>query len=343
MYKSYKERRQLYKDIVKREYKCHEDFVVIGGGTNKDYTLSVNDVAEILGFSVEHVQNNVLNELDVCDLISDCDYLQRDKIRLYMNNNRLKKCVSKSSLEKYITSALSISSRREIVEIAKDSKLIKCLKELLGKRAKIQQLLDDAGKYLDEKYNADALMKNEKNRIERLRAAAVNNDSDFNVLHYLKTGSLDIAEIVDYYNRIEDEIDADNNDNTELFDILAFNMYSVKGLKDKLEIKHTMQAYRYIDRFSHIAIKLNNNEYDQTDKKLGDRNIRYIISDKDFKITKGVYRLPLDYYVYQKLESMSGTMLGFLALEDILYKEVLEFAEANKDKYIKKTEEQDEK
>lgn len=343
MYKSYKERRQLYKDIVKRDYKCHEDFVVIGEGTNKDYTLSINDVAEILGFSVEHVQNNILNELDVCDLIHDCDYKYKEKVRLYMNNNRLKKCVSKSSLEKYITSALSISSARKIIEIEKDTALIKSIKEVLGKKAKVQELLNDVGHYLDEKYDAKGLMKNEKDRVERLRAAAIDGESDFNVMHYLKTKSLDVAEIVNYYNNLEDKIN--HISCTELFDILTFNMYSVKDLKAKLGKKHTMQVYRHIDKMNHIAVKLNEDEYDEESKKLSDRNIRYIITDEKMIITKGVYRLPIDYYVYQKLESMTGTMSGFLDLEDILYKEVLEFAEANKEKYItkEKEEEQDEK
>lgn len=344
MYKSYKERRKLYKKIIKNRDKYSTNEALIGEGTTNDFTLSINDVADILGFSVEHVQNNILTELDVCDLVHVGDNDYRADARLYMNNNRLKRCVSKSSLEKYITSALSIYSRREIVDIAKDSVLIKDIKELLGKRAKIQELLNDSGKYLDEKYNADGLMKSEQNRIERLRAAALDStNNDFSVLHYLEIGSLDVAEIVDYYNKLDDVIDTDNSDITELFDILTFDMYSIKDLKKELNIRHTMQVYRYINKVSHIAIKLNDSEYEESNKKLSDRNIRYIISNKDFTITKGVYRLPIDYYVHEKLKSLAQTMPGLLSTEDILNKEILAFAEANKEKYTKKEEEQDEK
>lgn len=340
MYKSYKERRMLYKNILKNRDNYSERDIYIGEGTNKDFTLSIDDVADILGYVREHVQNNILSELDVCDLVHiEADDYRADA-RLYMNNNRLQKCISKSSLERYIASSLKISSRHEVVEIEKDSEVVKEVKEILGKRAKIQEMLNDAGRYLDKKYNADALMKNEKDRIERLKAAAINGDNDFNVLHYIETNSLDVAEIVNYYNRLEHHVDNKSFEN--LFDILTFNMYSVKEIKDKLGFKHTMQVYRYIDRVNHIAIRLNDSEYDDTNKKLSDRNIRYIITNDSFDIKKGVYRLPLDYYVYQKLESMTGTMLGFLSTEDILNREILEFAEANKDKYIKKEEEQDE-
>lgn len=337
MYKSYKERRMLYKNILKNRDNYSERDIYIGEGTNKDFTLSIDDVADILGYVREHVQNNILSELDVCDLVHiEADDYRADA-RLYMNNNRLQKCISKSSLERYIASSLKISSRHEVVEIEKDSEVVKEVKEILGKRAKIQEMLNDAGRYLDKKYNADALMKNEKDRIERLKAAAINGDNDFNVLHYIETNSLDVAEIVNYYNRLEHHVDNKSFEN--LFDILTFNMYSVKEIKDKLGFKHTMQVYRYIDRVNHIAIRLNDSEYDDTNKKLSDRNIRYIITNDSFDIKKGVYRLPLDYYVYQKLESMTGTMLGFLSTEDILNREILEFAEANKDKYIKKEKE----
>lgn len=340
MYKSYKERRKLYKKIVKNRDKYSANDILIGEGTENDFTLSINDVSDMLGFTVEHVQNNILSELDVCDLVRVDANDYRADARLYMNNNRLKRCVSKSSLEQYITSSVSISSRREIIEIDKDSELVKEIKELLGKRGKIQQLLDDTGKYLDEKYNAATLIKNEKNRIERLRATAINNDSDFNVLHYISTGSLDTAEIVSYYNELEANIN--NRDITEFFDIITFDMYSIKDLKKELNLRHTMQAYRYVNKVSHIAIKLNDSEYEESNKKLSDRNIRYIISNNNFNIKKGVYRLPIDYYVYEKLKSMAGTMPGFLSTDDILYKEILNFAESNKDKYMKKEEEQDE-
>ena len=334
MFNSYKSRRMLYKNILKNRDIYSERDVYIGEGTTKDFTLSINDVADILSFSVEHVQNNVLNHLDVCDLVCIDFEDERRYARSYMNNNRLKRCVSKSSLEEYITSSLSISSARKIIEIEKDTALIKSIKEVLGKKAKIQELLNDVGRYLDEKYDAKGLMKNEKDRIERLRVAAINGEADFNVMHYLKTKSLDVAEIVSYYNNLEDKIN--HISCTELFDILTFNMYSIKDLKVKLGKKHTMQVYRHIDKMNHIAVKLNDDEYDEENKKLSDRNIRYIITDEKMTIAKGVYRLPIDYYVFQKLQSMTQIAPGVYSVEDVVRQDVLDFAESNKDKYIKK-------
>ena len=339
MFNSYKSRRMLYKNILKNRDIYSERDVYIGEGTTKDFTLSINDVADILSFSVEHVQNNVLNHLDVCDLVCIDFEDERRYARSYMNNNRLKRCVSKSSLEEYITSSLSISSARKIIEIEKDTALIKSIKEVLGKKAKIQELLNDVGRYLDEKYDAKGLMKNEKDRIERLRVAAINGEADFNVMHYLKTKSLDVAEIVSYYNNLEDKIN--HISCTELFDILTFNMYSIKDLKVKLGKKHTMQVYRHIDKMNHIAVKLNDDEYDEENKKLSDRNIRYIITDEKMTIAKGVYRLPIDYYVFQKLQSMTQIAPGVYSVEDVVRQDVLDFAESNKDKYIKKEKKED--
>jgi hypothetical protein len=341
MFNSYKSRRMLYKNILKNRDIYSERDVYIGEGTTKDFTLSINDVADILSFSVEHVQNNVLNHLDVCDLVCIDFEDERRYARSYMNNNRLKRCVSKSSLEEYITSSLSISSARKIIEIEKDTALIKSIKEVLGKKAKIQELLNDVGRYLDEKYDAKGLMKNEKDRIERLRVAAINGEADFNVMHYLKTKSLDVAEIVSYYNNLEDKIN--HISCTELFDILTFNMYSIKDLKVKLGKKHTMQVYRHIDKMNHIAVKLNDDEYDEENKKLSDRNIRYIITDEKMTIAKGVYRLPIDYYVFQKLQSMTQIAPGVYSVEDVVRQDVLDFAESNKDKYIKKEKKEEEK
>ena len=340
MYKSYKERRQLYKDVIKNRDKYSKKDIYIANGTTKDFTLSINDVADILGYVREHVQNYILKELDVCDLvhIEENDY--RADARLYMNNNRLQKCISKSSVERYISSSLKISSRHKVVEILKDSDVVKELREILGKRAKIQEVLNDAGAYLDKKYNADELIKNRKARLERLKTAAINGDVDYNALNYIETSSVDVAEIVNYYNRLEHHVD--NKSFEDLFDILTFNMYSIKEIKEKLKLKHTMQVYRYINKVSHIAIKFNDSEYEESNKKLSDRNIRYIITNENFNLTKGVYRLPLDYYVYQKLDSMTQINPGFLSVEDIINKEIIDFAEANKDKYMKKEEEQDE-
>lgn len=337
---SYKSRRTLYKIVNRDRERYSERDVYIAEGTTNDFTLSTNDVADILSFSAEHVRNNILKELDVCSLVDIKDNDYRADARLYMDNNRLQKCISKSSLERYITSSLRISSRYDVVEIQKDSELVEELKEILGKRAKIQKLFDDVGLYLDVKYNAKQLMKNEQERIARLKVAAVNNNSDFDILHYLETGSLDTAEIISYYNDLEDNLK--NEGLTEFFDILTFDMYSIKDLREKLGVRHNNQVYRYIDKVSHIAIKLNDDEYDEDDRKMSDRNIRYIISNKCFNMPKGVYRLQLDYYVHEKLNSLAETMPGFLSTEDILYKEILDFAEANKEKYVKKEEEKNE-
>lgn len=333
----YRDRRRMYlkmkTESVTMEYKDIENVLL---GTEEDLTLTTNDVADILSYSLEHVQNNIVNDLDSVWL-ANVDKELAYKIRMYTGNPRLKKCISKKSVERFVTNNLSVVGRREVVEIDKKSLLIAEIKEMLGKRPKIQSMLDDLGIYLDEKYNAKELFNKRKDRIEQLKQAALNNKKDFNLLHYIETESLDVAEIVEYYTSVENSMNESNI--KELFDILTFDMYSVKDLKKRLGKKYTKQIYRFLENVNYIAIKINDDEYDREEAKISDRNIRYIITSEDFRVTKGVYKLSLDYYVYEKLKSIAEITPGFLSVEDILNKEIIDFAEANKDKYIKKEKE----
>ena len=287
-----------------------------------DFSLTINDVADILGFSVEHIQNNVLEHLRVVDAIPS--------IKEGMGNNRLKKVVSKKSLEEYITTSLAVSERKTATTFARDSVEIDKIKEILGPGAKIQKMLDDAGKHLNEKFNYKKLEEEERIRKEKIKKRLIENDA--NVEEFLQGKDDNLVDVLDY-----SDID---NENVSVFDTLVNDMYSVKELKKRWGMRHTMQVYRELDKTSYVAVQIGNADYIEGREERGvrgDRNIRYIINNEDLKIEKGVYRIQLNHAVYSKLETVAGVMA--IETEDAILMQVLDFAKENKEKYKKKKKE----
>ena len=287
-----------------------------------DFSLTINDVADILGFSVEHIQNNVLEHLRVVDAIPS--------IKEGMGNNRLKKVVSKKSLEEYITTSLVVSERKTATTFARDSVEIDKIKEILGPGAKIQKMLDDAGKHLNEKFNYKKLEEEERIRKEKIKKRLIENDA--NVEEFLQGKDDNLVDVLDY-----SDID---NENVSVFDTLVNDMYSVKELKKRWGMRHTMQVYRELDKTSYVAVQIGNADYIEGREERGvrgDRNIRYIINNEDLKIEKGVYRIQLNRAVYSKLETVAGVMA--IETEDAILMQVLDFAKENKEKYKKKKKE----
>ncbi len=291
-----------------------------------DFSLTINDVADILGFSVEHIQNNVLEHLRVVDAIPS--------IKEGMGNNRLKKVVSKKSLEEYITTSLAVAERKTITTFKRDSDEIAKIKEILGSNASIQKMLDDAGEYLNKKFNYKKLEIEERKRKEKIKKRFIENN--VNIEEYLKDKDDSVIDILDY---ADDTVKyVDNTEDITLFDVLVNDMYSIKELKEYWNKKHTMQVYRELDKTSYVAVKLGDSEYDTVDRSVkGDRNIRYIINRNDLKIEKGVYRIQLNHAVYSKLETVAGVMA--IETEDAILMQVLDFAKENKEKYKKKKKE----
>lgn len=296
-----------------------------------DYTLTVNDVADILGFSVEHVQNHVLQHLDTCDAR---EYALGGEVNLrgMLCNNRLKVIVSKNSLEDYISTNLAVSQRKTVVTFARDSKEIGEIKNVLGAGGRIQALLDDAAKHINEKFNYKKLEQEERIRKEKIKKTLIEKDS--NVEKFLENKDDSLVDVLDYTNSCTDET------SINVFDTLVNDMYSVKELKKKWGMRHTMQVYRELDKTSYVAVQIGNADYIEGREERGvrgDRNIRYIINHEDLKIEKGVYRIQLNHAVYSKLETVAGVMA--IEVEDAILMQVLDFAKENKEKYKKKKKE----
>ena len=332
---SYKKRLASYKNWKRGNATTLSLFDIDRGYQNlirsveMDYTLTVNDVADILGFSVEHVQNHVLQHLDTCDAREFADGGEID-LRGMLCNNRLKVIVSKSSLEEYISSNLAVSARKTVTTFERDSVEIDKIKEILGPGAKIQKMLDDAGKHLNEKFNYKKLEEEERIRKEKIKKRLIENDA--NVEEFLQGKDDNLVDVLDYSD-IDDE-------NVSVFDTLVNDMYSVKELKKRWGMRHTMQVYRELDKTSYVAVQIGNADYIEGREERGvkgDRNIRYIINHEDLKIEKGVYRIQLNHAVYSKLESVAGVMA--IETEDAIMMQVLDFAKENKEKYKKKKKE----
>ena len=296
-----------------------------------DYTLTINDVASILGFTVEHVQNHVLNHLSVADAREFIELPDGREVNLrgLLGNNRLKKVVSKTSLEEYITSNLSFSGRRTVFTIERNERYIDEIKSVIGKGGSIQRLMNDAGKYLDTILDSKELEKEEEKRKEKMRKKA--SDFNENISRYALNENM--LDVIDY------ACDVESTDN--MFDVLVKNMYSIKELKRKQGFKHTMQIYRYLDEVSYVVIKLNSPDFNEDDENctkrgvISDRNIRYIITNERLDVAKGVYRISFNHPVFNKMQD-AAELMG-VDIKDIIMNKVLSFAKENKEKYKKKT------
>ena len=299
-------------------------------GTNEDYCLSYDDVASILGYSKEHVLNNIKGNLKVIKIKAQ-DEKTQEKLRKRMMSARIKYVISKKSLEEFVSKDMSFVGRRTVIPVEKKGDFVKELKTILGKGAKIQKLLDDAGEYLYEALDAKRQLTEFNRRSTKVREMLDSRDRKM----LLSCGALTREEIDAYYS---DEVAQETIMLTRDFtDVLTFDMYSIKSLKTKLGVKYTKQVYRYLEGASYVAVKLGDSSYDTTSRKIADRNIRYIIANTGLKTNKEQYRLSVDYFAYSgALDRAKGDRVE---AEKVICDTILAFAQENKEKYKKKKKE----
>ena len=273
---------------------------LIERGLEGDYCVTVNTVASILGFSQENVQSNVLPHLMKCRV--------GKYIKSYMQNNRLKIVVSKSSLCEYICSALAVQEAFQIYYYPHDSSFIEKIGEALGNKKKIQPYLNYAADKLNQQFKiTDEYRQSEleiiNKRISRLEEGTVN------VIDFIGAKSFDASVIVKYYRDIKAQLTSDDNHDTSddvnsVYSIFEKDMYSLKQIKEKLGFRHTQQVYRFLDRVPHVAIKIADALPASIDRKKGDRNTRYIINNKSFKLIDGQYYIRLNAGAQSHIESL---------------------------------------
>ena len=272
---------------------------LIERGLEGDYCVTINTVASVLGFSQENVQSNVLPYLMKCRA--------GRYIKSYMQNNRLKIVVSKSSLCEYICSSLTVQEAYQTYGYPDDSSFIEKIGEALGNKKKIQPYLNYAADKLNQCFKiTDEYKQNEleiiNKRISRVEEGTVN------VIDFIGAKSFDASVIVKYYRDIKAQLSSDDNydadDINSVYSIFEKDMYSLKQIKEKLGFRHTQQAYRFLDRVPHVAIKIADALPASIDRKKGDRNTRYIINNKSFKLIDGQYYIRLNAGAQGHIESM---------------------------------------
>lgn len=328
---SYKTRRRTYWAYMKNPY----NYISNGfseetlRATESDLCLTFDDVAEILGFTKEHILNYIKDRLVVIPVAGSEEF--KREMRTKVGSNRIKFIVSKESVERFVAKDMSFVGRRTTISIEKNSQFISDIKAILGKGGKIQALLDDAGEHLNRVYRAEQGAREFYRKKQKIKDMLDSPDRKM----LIKVGALDMAEVEDYLKR--ESTGADERLSKGFLDILAFDMYSIKTLKEKFGFKHTKQVYRFLEKTSYVAVKLGDADYNPSAKKASDRNIRYIITEENLKIEKGQYRLSMDHFAYADI--LDRCEKDEERTKEAIFKAVLAFAEENKEKYKKEDKE----
>lgn len=265
-----------------------------------DYCLMVNDVAAILGFSQENVQNNILPYLMKCRAGK---YIKR-----YMRNKRVKIVISKESLCEYITQSLYVQEAYYIHSLKSDTAIINSVLELVGNKRQIQKALNYVSDSLNTKYASS--LESYDNRINALDSKIKRvKENNINVVDYIAAASWDIDVIQQHYMELKKELKSIKSNEfkeqeyIDMYNVFSNDMYSIRQLKDKLDYKHTQQVYRFLDKVSHVVLKLGDTAKSERGEK-GDRNTRYIISKESFNVVKDAYFVRLSHSAYENIDAM---------------------------------------
>lgn len=293
----------------------------------EDFNLTINQVAEILGFSVENVQTYVLPYLLKC--------YADDYVKEYMKNKRIKVVVSKNSLVKYINKSLKLEEVKKVIAYEKEDVRLQGIISIIKDKRKLPSFFKYASEVLNLNFGKT---EHDKERDKKRREKAYRGEID--TLDLLAAGSFDVSVIQEYY-REQERLEARELREFNIFNVYKEDMYSIRQIKELIRLKHTQQVYRFLDKAASVKLRLNDMLVGSTSK--GDRNIRYIITQEDLEEAKmDCYRLILTNYAYNTIKAqaeviaiMEGDIeeyvLQLLMLHAEEYSKTLEKEEKNKD------------
>lgn len=277
-----KELKKIYdENMVTEEY-------IINNKLEDDFSLTVNQVADILAFSVENVQSYVLPYLMKCRT--------GDYIKYYMKNRRLKIVISKESLVEYISKSLKVEEVKKVIHFEKgDIRLQEVIDTIKDKR-----VIPSYFKYVSELISAKFKESSaDKERKKRRRQKAYEGDVD--ILDVLAAGTSDVGLIQQYYKE-QEELEKRESSEFNIFNVYRDDMYSIRQIKDLMRYRHTQQVYRFLDRAASVKLRINDMLILTGNTTKGDRNIRYIITKEDLEIAKtDCYRIIITDAVYKAL------------------------------------------
>lgn len=299
------------KELMKNN--TYTEDLILNLGLKNDFNLTVNDVADILGYAPETVQNFVLPYLK--QAVAEPDGYIKDYMKDIVGNRRIKKVISRKSLVEYIGLKMNIQDEFECIYIKEDNEkylnFIDSVQEHVKYKRNIQQALSLACQNLDAKWI--------KEDIDRDSFVA-------NVFISLQ-GEKTIDEINRFYKisnleKFDDDDDVVEKYNVDEFlEMLKTNMYSVRKIKEQFGFSHVQQVYRYLEKVSCMKIKINDLTGVRNEK--ADRNVRYILKKLiNIEELKKSYCIRLNKETFEKLKNTLH-LTEYTSLEEYIKYEVL--------------------
>lgn len=298
------------KELMKNN--TYTEDLILNLGLKNDFNLTVNDVADILGYAPETVQNFVLPYLK--QAVAEPDGYIKDYMKDIVGNRRIKKVISRKSLVEYIGLKMNIQDEFECIYIKEDNEkylnFIDSVQEHVKYKRNIQQSLSLACQNLDAKWI--------KEDIDRDSFVA-------NVFISLQ-GEKTIDEINRFYKisnleKFDDDDVVEKYNVDEFLEMLKTNMYSVRKIKEQFGFSHVQQVYRYLEKVSCMKIKINDLTGVRNEK--ADRNVRYILKKLiNIEELKKSYCIRLNKETFEKLKN-TLQLTDFSSLEEYIQYEVL--------------------
>lgn len=298
------------KELMKNN--TYTEDLILNLGLKNDFNLTVNDVADILGYAPETVQNFVLPYLK--QAVAEPDGYIKDYMKDIVGNRRIKKVISRKSLVEYIGLKMNIQDEFECIYIKEDNEkylnFIDSVQEHVKYKRNIQQALSLACQNLDAKWI--------KEDIDRDSFVA-------NVFISLQ-GEKTIDEINRFYKisnleKFDDDDVVEKYNVDEFLEMLKTNMYSVRKIKEQFGFSHVQQVYRYLEKVSCMKIKINDLTGVRNEK--ADRNVRYILKKLiNIEELKKSYCIRLNKETFEKLKN-TLQLTDFSSLEEYIQYEVL--------------------
>lgn len=224
------------RNIVDYTGKIYDDEYVMENELESDFCLTINDIANILDLAIPTVQTYIIPRVDVA--------VAGEYIRGYMENNRLKRVVSKSSLIDFLgwyinvvdydcdTYAISKwDSKKNNDDLCLEHILITEIHSILENAKRIQPFLNFSSQFLEDIHFADYSISEEEKEI-----------------------------------RVRDCVKS----------VLEHNVLSFNQIKAKKGFNHNEQVVRHLKKKAHIKLRLNSLDTTGSAKK---DNVRYILKD----------------------------------------------------------------
>lgn len=300
------------KELMKEN--TYDESTILNLGLKDDFNLTVNDVADILGYAPETVQNYVLPYLKQANA-EPYGYI-KDYMKDIIGSKRIKKVISRKSLVEYIGLKMNIEDEFECIYIKEDNEkymdFIDSVQEHVKYKRNIQQALSLACQNLDAKWKEESINTDRESFVANVFVASKEKKTIDEIHRFYKISNLEQLNENDVIEKYT--ID-------EFLELLKYNMFSVRQIKEKYAFSHVQQVYRFLEKTSCMKIKINDLTGFKNEKS--DRNVRYVLKKLiDIDDLKKSYCIRLNKQTFEKLKN-TLPLTEFTSLEEYIKYEVL--------------------